>query len=293
MKCPHCGIHYMDDERECPVCGKRPGLLAPKKKSKFTSTNAEPTTPKKAKPAASTARKQTYNHKKPDSAQAAWQRASAGAHSHDNPLAAGARKKSKHTGCLVVVVVLVVFFLIPVLLSAISFHDITNSAVNWLDDTFQSNDYEYEDYDDIYAYCDPSDAFPSGTWVNEDASVTMVVDAEGTVFWQDSNGSFQDEYPLFERLELSVSNAADYCTEEELTRYPVSDYIHYTLWASDTDPETDDFRSLDLYLYIHNDTDPADVSTFDYYDRETGEYHTFTYVSTATVLPETVVSQPV
>lgn len=293
MKCPHCGIHYMDDERECPVCGKRPGLFAPKKKSKFTSASAEPTAPKKTKPAASTARKQTYNHKKPDSAEAAWQRAAAGAHSHDNPLASDTRKKSRHTGCLAVVIVLAVFFLLPTLLSVVSFHSITDSAVNWLDNTFQSDDYEYDDYDDIYQSCDPSAAFPSGTWVNEDASVTMAVDEEGTVFWQDSDGSFQDDYPLFQRLELSVSNAADYCTEEELTLYPVSDYIHYTLWASDTDPETDDFRELDLYLYIHNDTDPADVTAFDYYDLETEEYHTFTYVSTATVLPEAAVSQPV
>lgn len=29
MKCPYCGIHYMDEERECPICGKRnPGAGA-------------------------------------------------------------------------------------------------------------------------------------------------------------------------------------------------------------------------------------------------------------------------
>lgn len=22
MKCPYCKIHYMDDERECPICGR-------------------------------------------------------------------------------------------------------------------------------------------------------------------------------------------------------------------------------------------------------------------------------
>lgn len=32
MKCPYCGVYYMDDEHECPICGKRPGLLAPKDK---------------------------------------------------------------------------------------------------------------------------------------------------------------------------------------------------------------------------------------------------------------------
>lgn len=23
MKCPYCGIHYLDEERECPICGRR------------------------------------------------------------------------------------------------------------------------------------------------------------------------------------------------------------------------------------------------------------------------------
>ena len=35
MKCPYCGVHYLDSEHECPVCGKRPGIGAPKKKSKI------------------------------------------------------------------------------------------------------------------------------------------------------------------------------------------------------------------------------------------------------------------
>ena len=40
MKCPYCGVHYLDGERECPVCGRRPGIIAPKKKSKFTTQDS-------------------------------------------------------------------------------------------------------------------------------------------------------------------------------------------------------------------------------------------------------------
>lgn len=31
MKCPYCGVHYMDDERECPICGKRSPIFGQKK----------------------------------------------------------------------------------------------------------------------------------------------------------------------------------------------------------------------------------------------------------------------
>lgn len=291
MKCPHCGIHYMDDERECPVCGKRPGILAPKKQSKFSGAQQEPIS-KKSKPASSTKRKQTYNHKKPTSTEAAWQRAAAGAHSHDNPLAANAgRQKTKGSGCLIVAILLAVFIVAPAIFGMISFQNVTDSAADWLDNTFQSDD--YDDYDDIYESCAPSDAFSSGTWVNEDASVTMAVDTAGTISWSDSNGDFLDDYPLFQHLALTEDNAGDYCSDTELEQYPIADYTQYVLWASVWNDETDDSNSLDICLYIPNDMDSAAVTSFDYYDYGTGEYHTFTYVSDSTVLPDSVPSQPV
>lgn len=30
MKCPYCGVHYMDDERECPICNKRSPMFGAK-----------------------------------------------------------------------------------------------------------------------------------------------------------------------------------------------------------------------------------------------------------------------
>ena len=32
MRCPYCGVNYTDGERQCPICGKRAPLNAPKKK---------------------------------------------------------------------------------------------------------------------------------------------------------------------------------------------------------------------------------------------------------------------
>ena len=37
MKCPYCGVHYMDDERECPICGKRSPVFG--EKSRGTAHN--------------------------------------------------------------------------------------------------------------------------------------------------------------------------------------------------------------------------------------------------------------
>ncbi|MDO5783809.1 MAG: hypothetical protein Q4P20_01960 [Eubacteriales bacterium] len=292
MKCPHCGIHYMDGERECPLCGKRPGLLAPKKKSKFNSADVEQEyrpSPKKAKPATSTERKQTYNHKKPASTEAAWQRAAAGAHSHDNPLAASPRQqKNKASGCLVVVILFIIFIAASCIFGIMSYNDVAHSATDWLDDTFLSDD--YDDSDDIYESCDPYEAFSSGTWVNEDYSLTMVVDDSGTISWSDGTKSAVDDYPLFQRLALTEDNASDYCSDDELEEYPIDEYTQYTLWASTWNDETDDSDSLSICLYMPNDVDAADVTSFDYYDYDAGEYHTFTYLSDATALPDSVIA---
>ena len=287
MKCPHCGIHYMDGERECPVCGKRAGLIAPKKKSKFSNADMESArriAAKASKSAASTERTQTYNHKKPDSTEAAWERAAAGAHSHDNPFERTPRRKSsKASGCLVVVVLLVIISAVTGIFSAIPYHILTDPTTGWLEDEFG---------EDIYEYCDPSDAFPTGTWVNEDNSLTMIVNENGEVWWSDGVEAFTDDAPLFEHLKLTEDNASDYCTDTELEIYPISSYTQYTLWASVWDDAADESHSLDLCMYIPNDADTDTLTSFDYYDRDTYEYHTFTYFSDATVLPESVMTTP-
>ena len=61
MKCPYCKIHYMDDERTCPICGRpnpsrRPVKAAvPVQKNRKTAA-AKPAARTTAAPARATAR---------------------------------------------------------------------------------------------------------------------------------------------------------------------------------------------------------------------------------------------
>lgn len=89
MRCPYCGVNYTDGERQCPICGKRAPLNAPKKK-KTIDFGISRESEEANYTAKSTERKQTYRDssnafqdipkreqkEKPD-AESAWQRAAA------------------------------------------------------------------------------------------------------------------------------------------------------------------------------------------------------------------------
>lgn len=61
MKCPYCKIHYMDDERECPICGRpnpsrRPVKAAVPVQKNRKAPKAKPAARTTAAPARTTAR---------------------------------------------------------------------------------------------------------------------------------------------------------------------------------------------------------------------------------------------
>ena len=119
MRCPYCGVNYTDGERQCPICGKRAPLNAPKKK-KTIDFGISRESEEANYTAKSTERKQTYRDssnafqdipkreqkEKPD-AESAWQRAARGEHSHGNPLEPK-KKNGCGIGCLIVVIVFIV-----------------------------------------------------------------------------------------------------------------------------------------------------------------------------------------
>ena len=116
MKCPHCGIYYTDGEKECPVCGKRPGIQAskPQKQSEGTSHKEILHQPKKQPSAQSTERKQTYGNKS-KSTEAAWQQAAAGQHTHANPLEPKQKKSGCGSGCLIILILFIVITTIQII----------------------------------------------------------------------------------------------------------------------------------------------------------------------------------
>lgn len=274
MKCPYCGIYFMEDDKVCPVCGKRPGIQAAKKGSKPANPKLDmPYSPNpKQSSGKSTARKQTYNNKS-KSTEAAWQQAAAGQHIHSNPLEPN-KKSGCGTGCLIVVIILVILFVINIM-SAIRFSTITNSS-SWEEsiDSFFEDTFSEDDIEDIYVDIAPSDVF-TGTWRSSDNTMTITVDEDGNFSWTTAAGSFSDSYPSFYRIDITEENWEDYCTATDLKKYPLESYTYYSVYAVDYDTEDDQY--LDMWFYIPKDSETP--TSFGCYDLDSNEYSTFTFVS--------------
>ncbi|MDO4173325.1 MAG: hypothetical protein Q4D42_01050 [Eubacteriales bacterium] len=264
MKCPYCGIHYLDGEKECPVCGKRPGLLSPKKTSKFTQPQQDHSDPPKQKKSSgqSTARKQTYNNKK-KSTTAAWQQAAAGQHTHDNPLEK--QPSGAKTGCLIVVVLVII--LIATSICFAIFQSFAENSSSFDD----SNSFLDSDTGNAYNWMDAVD-LGTGTWSNADGSITFTIDADGSLYCTTDDTSHTDEYPSCYRLDLNEDNQEIYCLDSELEAFPPNSFGYYEISGYDEDGYFFDCR---FYLPANTDTLP---DTFDYYDYNTGDFGSFTRV---------------
>ncbi|MCD8356690.1 MAG: hypothetical protein LUE11_08990 [Clostridia bacterium] len=274
MKCPHCGIYFMEDDKICPVCGKRPGIQAGKTESKTASPKLDmPYQPNpKQSSGKSTARKQTYNNKS-KSTEAAWQQAAAGQHLHGNPLQTK-KKTGCGTGCLIVVIILVILIATNII-SAIHFTTTTNSGgwSEYVDSIFEDNFSE----DDAYVAVAPTEAF-TGTWRSSDNTMTIMVDEDGNLSWTTEAGSFYDPYPSFYRIDITEDNWEDYCTATDLKKYPLESYTYYSVYAAEYD--TADDQDLDMWFYIPKDNETP--TSFGYYDLVNYEYGTFIFSSDST-----------
>ena len=271
MKCPHCGIYYTDGEKKCPVCGKRPGIQAPKpqKQSEGTSHKEILHQPKKQPSAQSTERKQTYGNKS-KSTEAAWQQAAAGQHTHANPLEPKQKKSGCGSGCLIILIIFILITVIQII-GAVGFNvfsyseDVGESITSFLED------------EDIGEKMDIQTVL-TGTWRNTDGSLTLTIDEEGVVTWSDADGIHSDDVPLFERLNLTEDNQEEYCSADELQDYPPDSFTYYSLYAVAS--EWDDDSELDMWFYLPQEEQSPEI--FDYYDYYEEAYGTFTRVSDST-----------
>lgn len=266
MKCPYCGIYCTDDERECPVCGKRlTGVPKSQKRSADQSHKEIPHQPKKQPAAQSTERKQTYGNKS-TSTESAWQKAAAGQHIHDNPLEH--KKQSGGIGCLIAILIFLAFMLFPVM-GSIGYSIISDSDI--------SEDFSSFFEDDVYEETDISSVL-TGTWRNTDGTLTLTIDEEGVVTWSDADGIHSDGDPLFENINLTDDNQEDYCSADDLQDYPPDSYTYYSIYAVAS--EWDDDSCLEMWFYFPQDEQSPEI--FDYYDYYEETYNTFTLVSDST-----------
>lgn len=249
MKCPHCGVHYLDTERQCPVCGRRPGVFAPKKKPRFSSpdTSGEPfpRVSRTGEPAAP----------RPDAPPSAPRRT---------------KQSGCAPGCLIVAVVLFVLTLLPTLLGFGLYRDVMESSA------------QPEQEELFYEPLAPTDVLPAGTWQSEDGALLLTLHADGAVAWTDGVSTAEDAYPVFDRLLLTDGLAPEYCSEAELSRFPIDTYTHYHFYFYDPESELGEY---DLYLYLPTDAAPEDIASVDCYDWERDQFFTLTLTDQPAVLP--------
>lgn len=228
MKCPHCGIYYMDGERECPVCGKRAGIITPKKKSKFArvTTPTDRTKEKKARHQKSSVR-------------------------FDTPVKPPKKKKPNF---IVIALGIVIFLFVLGFLSTL----VTSIT--------ESIHYKIAapEPESVYESCELYEILPAGTWETADGSMQFVTHSDGSISWTDGTETATDSYPMLDRVNLTEEIAPDFCSEYELENYPVSEYTHYNLWFYDA---SSDLPEYDLCVYLVNGTVPDDITQFDCYDR--------------------------
>lgn len=241
MKCPHCGIYYMDGEKECPVCGKRPGIMAPKKKSIFDMPAPSTDQPKAQK----------VNRQK-------------NAVRLDEP----AKPKKKRLN-LPLIIFGIIFFLFAAVFVVSLVISITESI------RYEIASPEPES---VYESCELDEILPSGTWETVDGSMRFVTHADGSISWTDGTETATDSNPMLDRVNLTEENAPDFCSEYELENYPVSAYTHYNLWFYDA---STDLPEYDLCVYLLNESAPEEIAQFDCYDRITETNFTLYLMSDA------------
>lgn len=251
MKCPHCGVNYMDDEKRCPICGKRPGIV-PSSQTKDKKKQKTRTTQSKA-----------------------WQEAGERAKQHEHleyytaspqkpakqPAQQSKKKKGKW-GCLAFIIVFALTTLGSTML--VNFGKLIFEEV---DNTFLA-----EDGESVFESCELTEVIPEGSWRTEDGSlmITVTESSDGDYLTWMRNGSlYTSEYTDASVWNLNADNVSDYYTQDELETYPLERYTQYSLMADGSDQGDD---GIDWAVYRENDVEPKDVMTIDIYDYDTGEY---------------------
>ena len=203
MKCPHCGVYYMDDERECPVCGKRPGIAAKKKKYTPPISYDKPISKpkKKAEPAAVKASGVSADDAKP--------------------------KNKKPHGCLTVFVLFVVISVIANLIGGLF------SSCSVSDIAVPEPEPLSSEEPVICLTIAP------GTWhiENETTDLTAVVDVDNTISWTVGTETAADLQPYF----TAVENPEEEIGSETVRDYPSDTYDCYNLYFYDSETDSDGY----------------------------------------------------
>ncbi len=228
MRCPHCGVHYMDNERVCPICGKPAGSAA-KRNSKYT-THPPKTTLSSPKTKAS--------HKTPSSPKTPHEhipKTSTSAASRPSGWTSSNKRSGKGVGCGLIIAVLVIISIFFSMAGSVLHH--ISDADSFFDnviDNFEeagSSDYDYEDTNDAITYAIP------GTWHSKQTGMTLCFDSEictDVIPDGKKNASEITSLSTTQYFDLEDVSIPAEIPEEFRDSYPDDDY-YYALVTADTD----------------------------------------------------------
>ena len=262
MKCQHCGIHFDDDERVCPMCGARAG-------TKGRMSKPEPKWHGKPR--------ETYTEYHPTIENSSSVKT---AKSKSRPLKDKPRKKKGRWG--LVVTVLAILTILPNLFAFVIDEILPDFVDHW--GASYTADYNnsdsYDDSDDsTYGYDDAYDTFRDALGENG-----ITASAYGNVYTlkaEDDGDSYEFAYTESDGSRFCSTGTAfcyreddeDYYYREE---YPFEEYIMYSVYlypehqeAKGTRPDWCDFLlqskvdSIALTVFQSRTTDEVVVEDMD------------------------------
>ncbi|MGN1014450.1 MAG: hypothetical protein ACI4PM_03720 [Butyricicoccus sp.] len=232
----------MDNEKVCPLCGKRPGTAASAKKT--------------SQPVSYTAQKKNASSK-------ALRNQSSSSRSASSRRASRSRKKANASGTSKPIVFWIILVLIVAnllirtntdFLSSFSTISIPSSVSSLLD-TWE------EDKTDLTSASLTTSECPTllvGEWESAATGDTFRIRKNGTMLWSYDGETFHSDSDTsveFTLYELSSDDAEDYLSEEEIEYYPPDSYVYYFAYvpcSSDVDTPSDD-QYFNVWFYLPRD----------------------------------------
>ena len=252
MRCPYCHVHYLDEEKICPMCGRRAvrtgagttsGGTKPKPETR--GTPAKPASSVKRKPAAKPSVSKQSPHKQPprpapvNLSGSGW----------DTPPEHSAGKKR---GCLFPFLILLVLFAVITMIANAGFTGLTQSGFS-VSDLIDSLDDSSDDGDSSW-YDAPIECMV-GTWESRTTGDRITFHADGSLTV--SSGSTAVDCAaddVFCRLTDSP-RALSEDNRDRAADYPPEDYYYceFSMFPKDEDGGYLDFPTFDLLIFIPRD----------------------------------------
>ena len=259
MKCPHCGVHYDDGDRDCPICGAR---------KPASQSNPSPLARSTGKPAEAHRKKEktswkgeyvtkTCAHPKKKDCP------------HTTTLNGKPQKKKSGKGWIIFLIIILINVL-PAILGAIG--DIVEEFTDNFREGFAQEEIVWEDQEDVW----------DGSWQDETFPVLGVWGVPDTraqaIFSQEMN----EEYGM-ERYEIMADGGYQECgvywwyecTEEAGIEFPAelpaSEYRWYTVEFTPTEmtgafptpqPDPDDVFMNGYYIEVFQSRTDSEETYF-------------------------------